>query len=148
MNVSVEKFSRFVLLMPRPPSVFPTCLSPPALPLQFLATFYSFYKDPFVTGSYAKLQFRCSRSNSWRFYAWKWNFYARNCSQTVYVLCTYNHWLMLQYTNERLPVSENLELFKQRTLTAGRSIYSSKFVFLSKNSKFIATTQTATQEVN
>ena len=58
-----------------------------------------------------------------------------------------DHWLMIQCTNESVPVSKNFEV-KQGTLATGRSNHSIKFVFLPKNSKFIATTQTATQEVN
>jgi len=54
---------------------------------------------------------------------------------------------MVQCTIESVPVSENFKV-KQGTLTTGRSIHSIKFVFPSKNSKFVATTQTATQEVN
>ena len=54
---------------------------------------------------------------------------------------------MLRCTNKSVPVSENFEV-KQGTLTTGVSTRSIKFVFPSKNSKSIATTQTATQEVN
>lgn len=54
---------------------------------------------------------------------------------------------MLRCLDESLPISENFKV-KQGTLTTGRSTHSIKFVFPSKNSKFIATIQTATQEVN
>ena len=54
---------------------------------------------------------------------------------------------MLRCTNESLPVSENFKV-KQGTLTTGGSTHSIKFVFPSKNSKFIETIQTATQVAN